>query len=241
MNSGQAEKVAVRNASPYNNGVTLSSHARRKRVSIFPAKDYGSVFLKRLTTSPVSRPTLDGDGRNCKSIVFNRIGMCHRSPLLEANPSVTTTPDSRQACERCHGIGYVQRADGTFRMTTLLFTSHHSGRSSRRHAIIHKLDAKDMRTGLGELCSTAPSNAMAHPNYSTILFDDVATGPSVPTEQLCVSRNFESVECDLFNHLDSPWATIRKCRLLGAPQSVLNILNRNHKSGAFSQIRRALK
>jgi hypothetical protein len=90
-------------------------------------------------------------------------------------------------------------------MTALLSTSHHSGRPARRHAVIHKLDAKDKRTGLSELGSTAPGNAMSHPNYSTILFDDVATSPGVALEQLCMRRNFVSMESDLFSHFDSPW------------------------------------
>jgi hypothetical protein len=106
MNLRQAEKVAIRNASSYHNGVTLSGGARWKCVGIFPAKDYGSVFLKHTKSSPVSRPTLNSGGRNCKSIVLDRIGKFHCAPLLEANPSTTITPGSCLTCERCHGFGY---------------------------------------------------------------------------------------------------------------------------------------
>jgi hypothetical protein len=88
-------------------------------------------------------------------------------------------------------------------MTTLLFTFHHSGRPPCRHAVVHKLNAKDKRTGLGELGGTAPGDGMSHPNYLPILFDGVATGLGVAHEQQCFSRNLVAVKCDLFSHLDS--------------------------------------
>jgi hypothetical protein len=92
--SGQTAKVAIRNASPYNNGVTLSSGARWKCIGIFPAKNYGPVFFEHAESGPVSHLTLDRGGRYCKSIVFDRIGVFHCAPLLMVNPSMTITAGS---------------------------------------------------------------------------------------------------------------------------------------------------